>query len=664
MSRHQPRYPPLDKSSTTSFLTVVLAALLWSLAASASHTSRTRVSRLHRGLLTLHIALVIFALVKWKLLLTSSSVPSISEAVEGLVASARDERAAWASQAASTTTLSGAVDEYKKRYGMPPPPNFDKWYEYAVKNKSPVIDDFAQIHSDILPFWGVEPSKIRESTARLMSYAYIEMGALRIRNGTIHQSPHVPGTHRWMTNMVEKMIEPFAQWLPDMVLAINLADECRVSVPTQVMEALWKTAQGAISRVGGNAETVKSDHEPDAERGWAFEFPEPKPWNREGATSPQQVTPDFVDYHGRQIYHDWIAPACPPGSAARSTRWWDWSSVCSACMAPHSLMTSGGAIMANKTLAHDLCHQPDVARLDGFIMSPTVFIGSSGLLPVFSQSRVGGFSDILIPSPWDFEDKSAHVEGEDVPWSDKTNGLYWRGSSTDGFAAGGRWLGFLRARFVHEAFQRATRRGGTGLLDRLRINVSFVGDIPRCESDDCAAELNTFKSWAMAAQDSRATAPGEARAPAEEDSNRLPSPLPFKESWHFRHLMDMDGAGFSGRFLSFLRSHSLVYRAALFKAWYDERLFGWHDYVPVDVRLGSGFWNALYYLAGVSETTPSGAADGKRGTDTAQMIAEQGRSSASGVLRQEDMHIYMFRLLLEYGRVTDDDREALAYKHN
>ncbi|KAM4056663.1 putative capsular associated protein [Hirsutella rhossiliensis] len=499
---------------------------------------------------------------------------------------------------------------------MPPPPNFDKWYEYAVKSKSSIIDDFGQIYNDILPFWGVEPSKIRESTARLMSYGHIEMGGLSIQNGTIHQSPHIPGTHRWMTNMVEKMIEPFAQWLPDMVLAINLADECRVSVPFQDMEALKATAQSTMSRVGGNNKTAKAKQAtcgPDGEHGWSFDFPE-------------------------QVYYDWIASTCPPGSAARSSRWWDWSSVCSACLAPHSLMTREGAIVANNTLAHDLCHQPDVAKLDGFISSPTVLMGSNRLLPVFSQSRVGGFSDILIPSPWDFEDRSAYVDEEDVLWSNKTNGLYWRGSSTDGFAARGRWAGFLRARFVHEAYQRAKGMDNTGSQDQLRINVSFVGDIPR--------------QWTTVTTDRREAAPQESPATG------LPSPLPFKESWHFRHLMDMDGAGFSGRFLGFLRSHSLVYRAALFKTWYDERLFGWHDYVPVDVRLGSGFWSALYYLAGVSETTSSG----KLGADTARRMAEQGRESASSVLRREDMHVYMFRLLLEWGRATADDREALAYR--
>lgn len=43
------------------------------------------------------------------------------------------------------------------------------------------------------------------------------------------------------------------------------------------------------------------------------------------------------------------------------------------------------------------------------------------------------------------------------------------------------------------------------------------------------------------------------------------------------------------------------------------------------------------------------------------MIAEEGSDWAEKVLRLEDMKVYWVRLLLEYGRVIRDDREALGY---
>ena len=44
----------------------------------------------------------------------------------------------------------------------------------------------------------------------------------------------------------------------------------------------------------------------------------------------------------------------------------------------------------------------------------------------------------------------------------------------------------------------------------------------------------------------------------------------------------------------------------------------------------------------------------------AYRLASQGREQAKRVLRREDMEIYLFRLLLEYGRVIDDNRNAIG----
>jgi hypothetical protein len=44
-----------------------------------------------------------------------------------------------------------------------------------------------------------------------------------------------------------------------------------------------------------------------------------------------------------------------------------------------------------------------------------------------------------------------------------------------------------------------------------------------------------------------------------------------------------------------------------------------------------------------------------------ERIAEEGREWAGKVLRKEDMEIYMFRLLLEWGRVVNDRREEIGF---
>lgn len=55
--------------------------------------------------------------------------------------------------------LKGAVKEYRRRYGIPPPPHFDKWFEFAKANKVQLIDEFDTIHDLMTPFWDSNPGR-------------------------------------------------------------------------------------------------------------------------------------------------------------------------------------------------------------------------------------------------------------------------------------------------------------------------------------------------------------------------------------------------------------------------------------------------------------------------------------------------------------------------
>ncbi|EGY21445.1 uncharacterized protein VDAG_02969 [Verticillium dahliae VdLs.17] len=80
---------------------------------------------------------------------------------------------------------------------VPPPPNLDKWYEYATMQGSVVIDDFGQISIDLKPFWGRSPADLRQHT-RHMLYT-LSMAGIKIRNGTVNIMPGVPGSHPFET---------------------------------------------------------------------------------------------------------------------------------------------------------------------------------------------------------------------------------------------------------------------------------------------------------------------------------------------------------------------------------------------------------------------------------------------------------------------------------
>lgn len=120
-----------------------------------------------------------------------------------------------------------------------------------------------------------------------------------------------------------------------------------------------------------------------------------------------------------------------------------------------------------------------------------------------------------------------------------------------------------------------------------------------------------------------------------------------------------------------MHSRSLPFKAGVFREWWDDRVTAWAHFVPVDVR-GQGLWGTLGYFAGVrgslaSEGEAEGA--GKKGLwidvppheVEGEEIAERGRRWAGQVLRKEDMEIYFFRLLLEWGRLTDDGRDGIGF---
>lgn len=121
--------------------------------------------------------------------------------VDLLMYNARLSSESWMEKASSikSRSLKGVVEEYRARYGKPPPPNFDKWYDFAKQRQSIIIDDYDQIHKDLLPYWALRPAEIRAQTTRILMNPWNELAGICIRNGNATVSPHIaPATHRWM----------------------------------------------------------------------------------------------------------------------------------------------------------------------------------------------------------------------------------------------------------------------------------------------------------------------------------------------------------------------------------------------------------------------------------------------------------------------------------
>ncbi|EPE30120.1 capsular associated protein [Glarea lozoyensis ATCC 20868] len=553
--------------------------------------------------------------------------------VEVLMANARASSDQWISQASSSKSLKEAVVEYEARYGIPPPPNFDKWYEFATAKGSLIIDDFNQIHNDLLPFWGIKPSQIRQMTSHVVERPWTELAGLRISNGTALIGPHVPGTHRWMLDGTSGMINVFAKWLPDMDLAFNINDECRVAIPCGGMQDHQKAAKLAREQFDKSRLLKTFTTNEWSNRFMATDPPFP----------PDMPSEHFIQASFKSAFEDYSIISCLPQSSARTVTHWNKKSIHAPSVNPHTY----GPFLSNWTLSASPCHQPSLAHLHGFHLSPSAFKPTTSLFPVFSQSKMQSFSDILFPSPWNYMDKVSHDPATDIAFNEKNNTLFWRGATSEGYAIHSSWRGMVRQRFVHLVTSITNSTAIQLLLPSThgfspfnipfssivtKMNVSFVNEPTRCHHPDCVSQ-----------------------------SINLPfdKPVDFQNHWQYRYLFDTDGAGFSGRFLPFLRSNSVVIRSAGFRQWFEERVEPWRHYVPVDGGL-DGLWGVLGWFGGVrgGEGTEGGFVGEK---DGGKQIAEEGKEWGGKVLRKVDMEVYMFRLLLEWGRIVDDERGRLGF---
>lgn len=553
--------------------------------------------------------------------LSFSSTPTFEiHPIQALIRDASQKHEAFVRQASPSKSLKEATQEYKRRYRRSPPPGFNIWYNFATERNSLIIDDFDGMSRDLAPFWALSPSEIRRLTREITAKPWNDIAKLSIRNGSTEVG-EMPGTHRWMIDGAASMIQKFSMFLPDMDLAFNLNDEPRCAIPYHQLHE--------YQSIASQESTILSDKQ--LENTWTTERADS--WNFDSSGS------HFLENSVHNSFSNFGSISCPPSSPARSGRVLHEGRVCFNCLAPHSL----GGFVQNWTLAGSPCHQPDLKSLHGFYLSPASFKASSELLPVFSQGKPQGFADILYPSPWNYMDKANYSPSEehpDVPFTEKQNTLFWRGATSEGLSTNheNTWRGMVRQRLVHLASsppssvpvllpqsgspsQYTIQYPSPSIFthSNVTIDAAIVSNIVRCGEDECREQ--------------------KAALPVVE-------PTDFQDHWKYRYLMDMDGAGFSGRFLPFLQSKSLPFKTALFREWYDGRIQAWKHFVPIDLRLHD-LWSVLLWFGGH--------------TDEGEMIAREGRDWVGQVLRKEDMEVYLFRLLLEWGRLTDDRRNEIGY---
>lgn len=497
-------------------------------------------------------------------------------------------------------TLEQAVLEYRRRYGIPPPPHFDKWFEFAREHNVQLMDEFDMVHDLITPFWGLKPKTIRARAKEALGFANQLIG-VAIRDQEVK---HMEGGAEWQRNATEGMMAKFVQYLPDMDLAFNIHDEPRVVLQNDDLTRLVDKAK--------RQNMPSSNANPNPKNEFTA-----RPVDLNDGSSFEEIKLTRFNVFAHQPTWTNSRMSCPPDSPSRVLEEDEQADDES----KYGFSELG--FVYNTTAISDICFSPTLKSTYGFFERPNAFNVVHDLFPIFSQSKISSFSDIIYPSPWYWWEKVAYDEERDMSWAQKKDKLYWRGSTTGGYSRDGGWRRQHRQHFVQKINGRdqakilvneggeespkwevkeAPRRDYEEFID---VHFSHIG---QCDQGDCDAQKNFFDVTAHVDQ---------------------------QDAWGYKYLLDIDGNAFSGRFYAFLKSHSLTFKLALFREWHYEWLKPWTHYIPLSLR-GDDWLETVRFFS-----------RNQIGNNEAERIAMASRDWANKVVRKEDMEVWFFRLLLE-----------------
>ncbi|KAM0716148.1 hypothetical protein Q7P37_008662 [Cladosporium fusiforme] len=509
-----------------------------------------------------------------------------------------------------TNTLHESADSYRRRRGRHPPPGFEKWFERALNSRAVIVESFFdQIYEDLEPFWGMRPGEIRNS---LDDWKW----TLRIRNGKIKNIPQ----GRFRSRVWGSMIQQVAPELPDMDIAINPLDEPRVFAPWEDINELMKKASQQREHVNAQPlDTMLNKHSRLA-----------------------------VKHESKSIKHKWIT---------KGKLWPHILDTCPPWKQEAAVQQGGLEPTTNWTTGKDICSNHQWANIHGSLIKPATMSISTNLIPIFSATKLQGSNDILLPPPSYFTD-DALFTGKDwwgdgktsIPWHKKSHGLVWRGKATGGEVHKAAWENSHRQRLV-------------SMLNASETSLRFHESAYQYPSIDGAKnpeqrDEHALSSWLSSVANAGFTdllcSLKDSKKPCKPLSNHykpVPS-IPMKKQYAWKYLPDIDGNSLSGRFRAFLLSNSSPMKATIFKEWHDSRLMPWEHFIPLDISLRD-LWSTMAYFLGFE----GGDAHDEKG----ERIATEGRLWADKVLRKEDMLLYVHRVLIEYARLCDDERDRLGY---
>lgn len=530
-----------------------------------------------------------------------------------------------------------------------------QWYKFARKRHVYDIDDFPQIHDDLRPFWGLDPKEVRDFAAHASVDFNHQLSTISIRDGQIFQKLW----DSWRGETFVSMLRNFVQYLPDMDIPMNRMDQPRVVVPWERMQELLakEVETRPVTTDANDAFSLdkKGLRVPDSRPPWwQTWFSSADVWD----PTSQTTATDWGWYaaQGRQ-FMDIARKACSPESYSNNP---DRSPAESYAQYKHSQ----GGFITNFNLSSDLCTVgPQIQEAHGLLFASSSMFVTERLVPVFGECKTNVNNDILFPANMYYkrDRRYEYAPAMDASWDDKRDDVLWRGVTSGGAQREDNWKGQHRQRLVmllnstvmqgssvSVLHEDAARPGHYNAQDQFQPSffAAHHTDIGFTEKMSCIPNCDFYN-----------------------DTFAMQPQTTFAEQFGHKYLVDVDGHSFSGRWRAFLLSRSLGIKATIFREWHDSRLFAWRHFVPMDNRYDD-LYSLLTYFIGLNsnaDTQTEGVDETNQDTKVtrhdyeAMKIAKQGQEWAQKVLRREDIEIYTYRLLLEYGRIIDDNRDRIGF---
>ena len=301
----------------------------------------------------------------------------------------------------------------------------------------------------------------------------------------------------------------------------------------------------------------------------------------------------------------------------------------------------------------------------GLFMSPSSEQQSFKAYPILSWSNYPDCSsDILIPSPYHYDYGGAgKVAYSNKPFHLKRPQLVWRGATSGSPFFTTTTNPYFPSHVCFSNCNQSTQYQIQSSHNNASSKIWFWSHRQRLLG--YAKEFPNLLNI-------RNVGSVEMASDYVKDSNELygkHARIQFNNFFEYQFVLDVDGNGYSGRFLKLLRGNSLVFAAHYATDWYSDISIPFYHFIPVNIgfediavnddivdllRNKREKWDKFKYSYKDSVNSPLGYNDlavkvayFKENLEIAEKIANQGQRFAQKRLRKKDMDCYLFRVLTE-----------------